>query len=70
MIAKYARDAADQIAATMAWRGETDRAFEWLNRALAPRDGGLTLIEVDPLQRKIRSAPRYAALRKKLNLPQ
>ena len=39
---QFQDDAAYQIAAVYAFRGEADRAFEWLDRAYAQRDGGLT----------------------------
>ena len=38
-----------QIAAVYAFRGEADRAFEWLDRAYVQRDGGLTEMKGDPL---------------------
>ena len=42
LIARFKDDAAYQIAAVYAFRGEADRAFEWLDHAYAQRDGGLT----------------------------
>ena len=68
LIARYGHGAAYQIAQVYAWRGETDRALEWLERARAQRDGGLTLLKVDPLLRSLRADPRYQALLKKMNL--
>lgn len=44
---KYAADAAYQIAQVHAFRGETDLAFEWLERAYDQRDGGLADIKGD-----------------------
>ncbi len=69
MIDKYAHDAAYQIAQAFAWRGEKERAFEWLERAFTQRDGGLSIVKTDPLMRNLRGDPRYAALLKKMNLP-
>jgi serine/threonine-protein kinase len=69
LIAKYAHSGAYQIADVYAWLGETDHAFEWLDRAFAQRDGGLTLVKMDPLLRKLRGDPRYKTLLKKMNLP-
>ena len=40
--------AAYQIAEVYAYRGEVDRAFEWLERAYAQRDSGLSQIKGDP----------------------
>jgi hypothetical protein len=65
----YARTGALQIAEVHAWRGERDRAFEWLERAYAQRDGGLTWLKTDPLRRGVRDDARFAALLRKLKLP-
>jgi TolB-like protein len=69
LIAGYGHSAAYQIATVYAWRGDNDRAFQWLERARAQHDGGLTLLKVDPTLRGLRGDPRYAALLRKLNLP-
>jgi TolB-like protein/cytochrome c-type biogenesis protein CcmH/NrfG len=69
-IAKYAQGAAYQVAEVYAWRGEKDKAFEWLDRAYAQHDGGLSFFKADPLIAKLRSDPRYAAMLKKLGLPE
>jgi TolB-like protein/Tfp pilus assembly protein PilF len=62
-------DAPYQIAQVYAFRGEIDRAFEWLDRAYLERDSGLPEVKGDPLLIKLRSDPRYAALLKKMRLP-
>jgi TolB-like protein/DNA-binding winged helix-turn-helix (wHTH) protein len=69
LIAKHAQEAAYQIAEVYAWRGEKDKAFEWLDRALAQRDGGLFEIKFDALLAGLRADPRYTALLRKMNLP-
>ncbi|MGA2262330.1 MAG: protein kinase [Acidobacteriota bacterium] len=58
-----------QIAEVFAFRRETDKAFEWLERALKQRDSGLTNIIGDPLLRSLEGDPRYAAFLKKMRLP-
>ena len=68
-IAKHASDAAYQIAEAYAWRGEKDKAFEWLERAYRQEDGGLSAVKLDPLLVSIRSDPRFHALLRKINLP-
>ncbi len=68
LIAKYAHDAAYQIAEVYAWRGERDKAFEWLTRAYTQRDAGLAFLGFDPLVAKLRGDSRYAAMLKRLNL--
>jgi len=46
--------------------GDKDRAFQWLDRAYVQHDGGLTIVEFDPLVKSLRPDPRFAALIKKL----
>ena len=48
LIEQSEREAAYNIAYILAWRGEADRAFEWLDKAQEYRDGGLSHIVVDP----------------------
>jgi len=69
LIAEEAHSAAYQIAAVYAWRGERDRAFEWLDRAYTQRDTGMAFLKSDSLLRKLRDDPRYTALLRKMNLP-
>jgi TolB-like protein len=70
LIAKGAREAAYQIAEVYAWRGEKDKAFEWLDRAYVQRDGGLSSIKLDPLIRPLSGDPRYKTFLRKMNLPE
>ena len=58
------------IAEVFAWRGEPGKAFAWLDRSYAEHDGTLQWIKTDPFLRSIRSDARYAALLKKMNLPE
>ena len=68
LIAKY-QGMAFQTAEAYAFRGEPDRAFEWLERAYAQRDGGLAQMKGDPLLKNIEHDPRYATFLKKMRLP-
>ena len=68
LIAAESREAAYQIAEVYAWRGDTDQAFEWLDRAYAQQDGGLELIVTDPALESLRGDPRYTAMLRKLGL--
>jgi serine/threonine protein kinase/tetratricopeptide (TPR) repeat protein len=68
LIAKHANDMAYQVGDVYAWRGEKDKAFEWLERAYQQRDSGLNGIAYDPLLAGLKSDPRYGALLQKLNL--
>ena len=65
----YQDDAAYQVAEIYAYRGETDKAFEWLERAYRQRDGGVGDMKGDPLLRSIEKDPRYAEFMKKMKLP-
>src|SRR5712671_403630 len=58
-----------QIAEVYAFRNQSDKAFEWLDRAYAQRSGHLSGMKVDPLMKSLRRDPRYAAFLRKLNLP-
>jgi TolB-like protein/DNA-binding winged helix-turn-helix (wHTH) protein/Flp pilus assembly protein TadD len=58
------------IASVYAWRGEKDKAFQWLERAYTERDAGITWLKIDFSFRDLRGDPRYKALLKKMNLPE
>ena len=68
-VAKYHAGGAYQIAEVYALRNQSDKAFEWLDRAYAQHDGGLIETKVDPLLKSLHNDRRYAAFLKKLNLP-
>jgi tetratricopeptide (TPR) repeat protein len=57
-----------QIAEVHAWRGDTDQAFAWLDRALEQRDGGMAMLSYDPLLRTLHDDPRFAALKAEMGL--
>jgi adenylate cyclase len=66
--AKHAHDGAYQIAEAVAWRGEKDKAFAWLERAYQQNDGGLSEVKVDLLLERLHGDPRFKMLLKKMNL--
>ncbi len=68
-IRKYQNEGAFQVAQIYAYRGETDKAFEWLDRAYSQRDGGLSEMKGEPFLRSIEKDPRYAPFMKKMKLP-
>ena len=68
LIAKHAADGAYQVTEALAWRGEKDKAFEWLERAYQQRDGGLSEVKVDLLLDRLHGDPRFKALLEKMNL--
>lgn len=55
----FADTAAYQIAEVHAYRGDKDRAFEWLERARRQRDGGLPGMRRDPLLANLKADPRW-----------
>jgi TolB-like protein/Tfp pilus assembly protein PilF len=61
-------DAAFQIAEVHGFRGETDKAFEWLERSLTIRDSGLASILGDPAIRVLRTDARWQPFLEKLGL--
>jgi TolB-like protein/DNA-binding winged helix-turn-helix (wHTH) protein/Flp pilus assembly protein TadD len=69
LIAKHGTDGAYQIGEVYAYRGESDKSFEWLNHAYKQRDPGLPEIISDPLCKNLRHDPRYTELLKKMRLP-
>jgi len=69
LIEKYGSAGAFQIAQVYAYRGESDRSLEWLERAYKQRDPGLPEIKTDPLFKNMRHDPRYTELLNKMHLP-
>jgi tetratricopeptide (TPR) repeat protein len=69
LIAKHHTDSAFQIAQAYAFRGESDKSFEWLERAYQQRDAGLTMIKTDPLLKYLHQDRRYHELLKKIHPP-
>jgi TolB-like protein/DNA-binding winged helix-turn-helix (wHTH) protein/Flp pilus assembly protein TadD len=67
---KHPKDNIIGIAAAHAYRGETDQAFAWLNRAFQERDTRIVLIKTDPYLKSLVADPRYKALLRKMNLPE
>jgi TolB-like protein len=48
--------------------GDTDRVFEWLEKALALRDEGLLWLKIDPIYDSLRNDRRFIDLLKRINL--
>jgi hypothetical protein len=82
--AKESQQALDKLLAVAAHRGhgevyivlvyarrrETDEAFEWLERAYRQHASGLWAIKIFHALNYLRSDPRYAALLRKMGLPE
>jgi TolB-like protein/DNA-binding winged helix-turn-helix (wHTH) protein len=69
LITKYQGSNAFEIATIYAFRNQTDKAFEWLDRAYAQRDPSLMSTKVEPLLKSLHSDPRFATFLKKLSFP-
>ncbi len=62
VIAQHEREWAYYIAAVFAFRGEPDRAFEWLEKSVEYNSSGLQGIVVNPLLTGLHSDPRWQRL--------
>ena len=69
LIAAHANDSAFQIAEVYAYRGEVDKAIQWLDRAYEQHDSGLIGLKLDPLFKSLHQNPRYIEILKKMRLP-
>jgi TolB-like protein len=69
MIAKDRDLLAYQIAEVYGWRGETDKAFEWLQIAFDNHDTGTLSLLIDPLMRGLHGDVRYKPMLEKIGLP-
>ncbi len=68
LIEKYAEGYAYQVATVYGIRGEADSAFEWLERAYAQRDGGLTAMRSERSLRSLVGDSRWGALLTRVGL--
>jgi adenylate cyclase len=62
LIEGWERDAAYNIAYVMAFRGQADDAFEWLNKAVEYNDPGLSEVVVENSFAGIHADPRWLPL--------
>jgi len=69
LIASHQNDSAYQIAEIYAYRGETEKAFQWLDRAIRQRDPATPEFKTEPLLKSLRPYPHYTELLKKMRLP-
>lgn len=68
LIEKYSQTGAYQIAEACAYRGETDSALEWLERAYAQRDPGLAGIKANALLGNLHADQRWQTFLEKMGL--
>jgi hypothetical protein len=58
-----------EIAEVYAFRGQSDEAVHWLERAYAQKERYLFYIKSDRLLKNLESDPRFKAVVHKMNLP-
>ena len=68
LIERDSAGAAYQVAEVYAYRGQPDLAFEWLDRAHAQRDAGVTTAKASPLLRNLHADPRWPAFLARIGL--
>jgi hypothetical protein len=64
----FTPDAPALYSSVYAKLGETDQAFEWLERAYLERSSWMTVLKSDPRFESLRSDPRYIDLLRSLGL--
>jgi tetratricopeptide (TPR) repeat protein len=57
------------LVATYAQWGDTDRALEWLEKAMRERDPQLEFVKASPLLDPLRKQPRFQAIERELKFP-
>ncbi len=57
-----------EIAEIFAYKGMTDEAFDWLDRAVARQDGSLWYLISDPFLDSIRDDPRFEEIERRLGI--
>ena len=70
LIEEYGAVGAIQIAETYALRGDLNGAFEWLERAIVQRDGGIPYLLRDVFLKVLHDDPRWEVLLDKVGLLQ
>ena len=66
LIAKYEKDSPSNIAYVYAYRGEADKAFAWLDKAVDYNDTGLSEIVTENLFDNIHADPRWLPFLRKI----
>ena len=66
---KFADVDAYDIGVVHAYRGDTDAALTWLERAYRQHEGSIVALKVDPLVRNLHGLRRYQALLDKMKMP-
>jgi TolB-like protein/Flp pilus assembly protein TadD/predicted Ser/Thr protein kinase len=70
MLKEHADDGAFAIAEVYAFRGQSDEAMHWLERAYVQKDCSLYFLKVEMPQVSLATDPRFKAFLRKMNLPE
>ena len=70
LITKFANTSAYSVAMSYAYRGDSDLALQWLERAYKQKDPSLVEIVGEPLFKNIATDPRYKAFLRQMKLPE
>ena len=65
---KYEKTASYSIATDFAYRGERDRAFQWLDKAFQYRDPSLGSVALYPTFANLHSDPRWLPFLRKIGI--
>jgi TolB-like protein/Flp pilus assembly protein TadD len=68
LVKVHADDSAYMIANVYAFRGQSDEATKWLNRAYAQKDAGLYFLNVELPLKNLENDPGFKAFLRKMNL--
>jgi TolB-like protein/cytochrome c-type biogenesis protein CcmH/NrfG len=68
LVADYGEQFPNWVAEAYSWRGDSDRAFEWLGKAYQQRDIGLSYLLGNKVFERLWGDPRWLDLLKKLKL--
>ena len=66
LIARYEEGSSFNIAEVYAFRGEPNKAFEWLDKAVTYQDTGLAIVPLDPLLESLHQDPRWSPFLRKI----
>ena len=70
LLKEHAQGNAFGIADVYAFRGQTDEAMHWLERAYAQKDAALYYVKFDLPLKGLSADPRFKAFLRKMNLPE
>ena len=68
LIAKYGTKSALDIATALAYRGELDRSFEWLDKAFEYHDLLINSVAAHPTLANLHEDPRWVPFLRKINM--